>query len=66
MVSAIAHARCGLNATGVISPVRRSFTAMLLFGFLLLRNSADAIATAARLAVDRDLELRARRVRHCG
>ena len=26
----MAHARCGLNATGVTSPVRRSFTATLL------------------------------------
>jgi hypothetical protein len=39
-------AHTGLKTTGVLSPVRRSFTAILLFGFLLLRNSADAIATA--------------------
>jgi hypothetical protein len=29
----LAHARCGLIATGVTSPVRRSFTAIFCLGF---------------------------------
>ena len=40
------RAHCGLNATGVTSPIRRSLAAMSLFGILLLRNSAVSIATA--------------------
>jgi hypothetical protein len=42
------RAHCGLNATGVTSPIRRSLAAMSLFGFLLLR-----------LAVNEDFELSA-------
>jgi hypothetical protein len=37
---------CGLNATGVTSPIRRSLAVMSLFVFLLLRNSAVSIPTA--------------------
>ena len=40
------RAHCGLNATGVTSPIRRSLAVISLFGFLLLRNSAVSIPTA--------------------
>src|SRR5258705_8245001 len=36
----------GLKRTGAISPVFKFLTATALLGLLLLRNSADAIATA--------------------
>ena len=40
------RAHCGLNATGVTSPIRRSLAVMSLFVIFLLRNSAVSIPTA--------------------
>jgi hypothetical protein len=40
------HLRSHPLVTTVTSPLCKSFTATSLCGFLLLRNSADAIATA--------------------
>ena len=56
---------CGLNATGVTSPIRRSLTVMSLFVFLLpeeprgLDRDGFDVAIAARLAVNEDSELSA-------
>jgi len=59
------RAHCGLNATGVTSPIRRSLAAMSLFGFLLpeslrgLDRDGFDVAIAARFAVNEDSELSA-------
>lgn len=59
------RAHCGLNATGVTSPIRRSLAAMSLFGFLLpeelrgLDRDGFDVAIGPRLAVNEDFELRA-------
>ena len=52
----------GLNATGVTSPIRRSLAAMSLFALEKLRGldrDGFDVAIGPRLAVDRDLEVRA-------